>query len=52
VTVDLSADPRYAEALGHPSQTVPEFGSIAALVLVIAVISIIAITKSRLKLSY
>ncbi len=53
VSVDLSTDPRYATALGQSAnQAVPEFGSIAALVLVIAVISIIAMSKSMLKLSY
>ena len=51
VDLDLSADPRYAQASGtSANQTVPEFGPITALVLVIAVISVITISKSKLRL--
>lgn len=53
VDLDLSADPRYAEALGKSTNpTVPEFGPIASLVLVIATISIIAMSKTRKNISY
>ena len=50
VDLDLSADPRYAEALGtSANQAVPEFGSIAALVLVIAITSIIVVSRSKIQ---
>ena len=44
VALDLSADPRYAQALGNTSTAIPEFGSFAAFVLVISIVSIIAIS--------
>ncbi|MDE1765645.1 MAG: hypothetical protein KGI27_05115 [Thaumarchaeota archaeon] len=45
IALNLAADPRYAQALGQTSQTVPEFGPLAALVLVASIISVITISS-------